>query len=263
MSLIKIISRDADNITLNYKDLVITDWARPEQIELNERILILDLDTRTHPDSIHYRNIADRALEIQEGIRPFLRSDGVVIAYLSPRNTLWVYRADGEIATGNCQILEQVGLGLPFGGEWNRYDCTSVVDDDTVKRYVDLVNSAESYLEINNPDFDSEKILIKRGEYGAVCGAVYKNFAGSGNGTLITLPRPENLTVRPEVWFRRTLSVALLISPKIFDISFNLKRVKAQVENNWTILSKTSSIFLGVFIKLLDNWGKDLTTGIR
>lgn len=207
MASIKMITRDADNFRLRDSSVVVQDWAHTSSFELREEVLLLDLQTRAHPDGLHYRTIAQRLLEVQKGIQPFLRAGGVIIGYLSNRGDVTARLGHREVKTGNHRILQKVGLGISWGG-FQKYKCTSVVDRSEITRYVRLVHVSDCYIEFNNPEFDSITELIKRGEYGKVCGAVFEDFQDAGHGTLILLPRPQNLAVRPDEWFNQTMSVA-------------------------------------------------------
>ncbi|WP_238392205.1 PD-(D/E)XK nuclease domain-containing protein [Halorussus amylolyticus] len=157
----------------------------------------------------HYKaaDIADQLNNAKQSIEPFLRSDGAVIAFNSEPIYFTNYRDEGGSYIYNRDVLKEVGVSLEIGN-LREYDCTPVFDEDRLHEYINIANTSSCYPSYHTHNFDTLTELIQRGEQGRVCGVALEGIEGTGNGSLILLPRPGKLTVRPEDWFKASLSVS-------------------------------------------------------
>ncbi len=113
----------------------------------------------------------------------------------------------------NDAVFEDMGIAFSTG-RIQDYECYLQEDNKWLDKYVDLVGKSDCYLEYDGTKFENETELITRGPHGSVCGVAFTSYDGSENGSIIFLPRPDDLTVRPEEWFQHSLLTALEYIPE-------------------------------------------------
>lgn len=208
----KIITEDEYRFSLEYDDVDVKKWAHYRNFDLDDDILTLDLAIKDEYGDSNSRYIVQNLTHIANSIESFLRADGVVIVFMGDESIVRATIRGEDYNISNHALLWQLGITLSWGVQSHK--CVSKVDEDVVEEYISLANEAEYYIDYDGAEFDDVEVLMTRGEHGSVCGAAFQSFDGSGNGTLVVLPRPTDLATRPENWFSTTLSLAYPYFPK-------------------------------------------------
>ncbi|MGB9966295.1 hypothetical protein [Halobacterium hubeiense] len=194
----KIITEDEYRFSLEYDDVDVKKWAHYRNFDLDDDILTLDLAIKDEYGDSNSRYIVQNLSHIANSIESFLRADGVVIVFMGDESIVRATIRGEDYNISNHALLWQLGITLSWGVQSHK--CVSKVDEDVVEEYVSLANEAEYYIDYDGAEFDDVEVLMTRGEHGSVCGAAFQSFDGSGNGTLVVLPRPTDLATRPENW---------------------------------------------------------------
>jgi hypothetical protein len=202
----KLITEKHRQVDLDYDDVEVTDWSYHTPFDLGEDIMILDMKIEHNYDDHYEKWLCERLFQVRDSLDSFLRSNGTVIVLLSGDRTVTSRIGGKDYKINTSEILSKVGIDLSWGVR--EYDCVAQVDHESTIDYTNLVNTSEYYIDFSNLDFSNKTELITRGEHGSVCGVALRSFKNSGNGSLIILPRPDQLTIRPEEWFETALATA-------------------------------------------------------
>lgn len=205
---IEVISEFASDINLSQRSVNLSKWQASSSIPFDSDVLFLDFEFKSSYMGYESTNIADQLDNARESIEPFLRSDGAVIAFISEPIYFTRPGSGQDSYLYNQDVLKEVGISLEMGG-LREYNCTPVLDEERLHEYVNIVNTSDCYPSFYDNNFDSVTELIQRGQQGKVCGVAFEGVGKTGNGSLILLPRPDKLTVRPDDWFNASLSVSL------------------------------------------------------
>lgn len=203
----KIISEQGAKINLQYAGLDIVEWDRTTDLKFDDKLVVLDLRFDNSYESYSEHTVARRLTEAKNSVDPFLRSDGIVIVFLSKPKYFTTYESGTDPPVYNKDILKEAGIRTSWGG-FQKYDCTAMVDEARVKDYLQIANKSDCYISYGDHNFSELTELIRRGKQGKVCGAAFESFENTGNGALIVLPRPDNLSVRPNRWFQSMISIS-------------------------------------------------------
>lgn len=225
----KIISEEHRQLNLEYSDVSAKSWARTSKFDLDVEILILDLKLRDQYRDHDRRYVCNRLFQIKNEIESFLRSDGVVIAFLSDKSVVEGESRGQHYRMSNYWIFSDIGVSINWG--IREHECYNQVSQDSVEEFTKIANTAENYIEYEDSEFDKVDEIITRGEYGSVCGAVFRSIGGSGNGSLIILPRPGNLKARPEKWLKTVLDLGVEYFPEYLKDHFQEDNTDADTES--------------------------------
>ncbi|MFA9428221.1 hypothetical protein [Natronorubrum sp. A-ect3] len=211
---IKLITEEDHNVNIRVDGVDIREWDYYASFNLDDDVLILDLKFEYAYTESKARWLCQRLFQIRDEIGQFLKTDGAVIVLLSDFKSINATIRETDYEISNHDILAKTGVSLSWGG--GEHNCFPKTEDEDVNSYIEIADSAECYVEYENSNFKKSKELITRGEYGSTCGVALQSFNNSGNGSLIILPRPDDITVRSEQWFTAVMRASLPYLPQHF-----------------------------------------------
>ena len=197
---LQVVSNYSYDITLEYGDVTVSSWRDRAYGSIHDDILILDLDFSNYKGG---SRTYDGIYSVYDKIQSFLKADGTVILFMDEYKKLETQTDGKTYRMGSTSIFSKLGISHEWGVQ--SYQCVPKVDSEYILDFIGLVGESEYYVEYENCKFDETEVLMTRGEQGKPCGVAFTSFEGSGNGSLICLPRPGDITIRPEKWFKSTM----------------------------------------------------------
>ncbi|MFC5280044.1 hypothetical protein ACFPM1_14935 [Halorubrum rubrum] len=206
-------SNGVEESDFNLSDVKVDSWRRRGTVDLDNDLLIVDLDFSNSSTDSASGNTVNSLWRIREGVDGFLRSDGTVIALVDKTFHLSGESYGDSYGIYTSNIFTELGIQL-HPVNFREYGCQSVVENESLDGYLKIANTTSTYLKFEDHDFDEGTELVRRGEYGKPGGVAFRSIDGTGNGSLIILPRPHHIGARPQQWLKLLIESCLPYFPK-------------------------------------------------
>jgi len=196
----------------NLADLKVDSWPSRGTVSLNSDLLIVDLDFSNSSTDSASGNTVNSLWEIREGVDGFLRSDGTVIALVDKTFHLSGESFGDSYGISTRNLFTKLGVQI-HPVNFREYSCQSVVENENLNEYLKIANTTSTYLKFDDHHFSKITELVRRGKQGKPGGVAFQSIDGTGNGSLIILPRPHYIGARPQQWLKLLIESCLPYFP--------------------------------------------------
>lgn len=196
----------------NLTDVKVDSWRSRGSLSLDNDLLIIDPDFSNRSTDSASVNTVNSLWELREGVDGFLRSDGSVVALVDKTFHLSGESYSGSYGIYTSSLFTELGIQINHVNH-REYSCQSVVENESLDEYLKIANTTSTYIKFGDHNFGEVAELTRRGESGKPCGIAFNSIDGTGNGSLIILPRPHHIGARPQQWLKLLIEACLSYFP--------------------------------------------------